>query len=86
MTTAAPPIRVGGTGDGEEGDILGEVSRPSRRGEGQGGAGQGTGEAHEVTSSAYDLGKILTEKFKLPNLKDRGKKKTFTRYPLRDDR
>jgi len=47
-----------------------------------GGAGPGQGEdsPHEIESSAYDLGKILTEKFELPNLKDKGKKRALTRY------
>ena len=50
-------------------------------GEGEGtGAGQGEGENHEVGSTAYELGKLLTEKFKLPNLKDKGKKRSLTRY------
>jgi len=33
-----------------------------------------------MESSAYDLGKILTEKFQLPNLQDKGKKRSLTRY------
>ena len=33
-----------------------------------------------MESSAYDLGKILTEKFELPNLRDKGKKRSLTRY------
>jgi uncharacterized sporulation protein YeaH/YhbH (DUF444 family) len=33
-----------------------------------------------MESNAYDLGRILTEKFELPNLKDKGKKKSLTRY------
>jgi len=45
-----------------------------------GGAGQGEGGAHELESNAYDLGRILTEQFKLPNLKDKGKKRSLTRY------
>ena len=71
--------QTGGTGDGEEGDILGEVPIHDE-GEGASGAGQGNGEEHESSSSAYDLGKVLTEKLKLPNLQDRGKKKTFTKF------
>ena len=69
----------GGTGDGEEGDVIGE--QPVR-GQEQTGTGPGQGEdgSHEVESSAYDLGKILTEKFQLPNLKDKGKKRSLTRY------
>lgn len=70
---------MGGTGEVEEGDILGETP-VHQEGQGQRGAGQGDGEGHDVTSNAYDLGKVLTEKFKLPNLKDKGKKKTFTKY------
>ena len=33
-----------------------------------------------MESSAYDLGKILTEQFELPNLKDKGKKSALVRY------
>ncbi|MBW2607029.1 MAG: DUF444 family protein [Deltaproteobacteria bacterium] len=69
----------GGTGDGEEGEVIGE--QPIRE-EGAPGAGPGEGESgpHEMESSAYDLGRILTEKFELPNLKDKGKKRSLTRY------
>jgi len=75
----------GGTGDDKEGDILGEIPI-HYEGSGEGGAGQGEGEDHNVTANTYDLGKILTEKFKLPNLKEKGKKKTFKRmaYELTD--
>ena len=70
----------GGHGDGEVEEVIGE--EPVRAPEQQGGAGQGEGEetSHEMESSAYDLGKILTEKFELPNLKDKGKKRALTRY------
>jgi uncharacterized sporulation protein YeaH/YhbH (DUF444 family) len=70
----------GGAGDGEEGEVIGE--QPVRSPDQQGGTGPGEGEGgqHEMESSAYDLGKILTEKFELPNLKDKGKKKSLTRY------
>jgi uncharacterized sporulation protein YeaH/YhbH (DUF444 family) len=69
----------GGTGEGEEGEVIGE--QPVREPE-QSGAGPGEGEGgkHEMESSAYDLGKILTEQFELPNLKDKGKKRSLTRY------
>ncbi len=69
----------GGTGDGEEGEVIGE--QPVRE-EGASGAGPGQGEGgpHEMESNAYDLGRILTEKFELPNLKDKGKKRSLTRY------
>lgn len=69
----------GGTGAGEEGEVIGE--QPVRQTEGQGtGPGQGEGGSHELESNAYDLGKILTEQFQLPNLKDKGKKRSLTRY------
>ncbi|MFZ0614621.1 MAG: DUF444 family protein [Desulfobacterales bacterium] len=69
----------GGVGDGEEGEVIGE--QPVRSPEGQGaGPGQGEGGGHELESDAYDLGKILTEKFALPNLKEKGKKRSLTRY------
>jgi uncharacterized sporulation protein YeaH/YhbH (DUF444 family) len=70
----------GGSGDGEEGEVIGE--QPVRPTEDQDGAGPGQGEGgqHEMESNAYDLGKILTEQFQLPNLKDKGKKRSLTRY------
>jgi uncharacterized sporulation protein YeaH/YhbH (DUF444 family) len=69
-----------GTAEGEEGDVIGERPLHSE-GEGEGtGAGQGSGEDHDIGATAYDLGKILTEKFKLPNLQDKGKKRTVTKY------
>ena len=69
----------GGTGEGEEGEVIGE--QPVRAPDASG-AGPGEGESvpHEMESNAYDLGKILTEKFELPNLKDKGKKRSLTRY------
>lgn len=70
---------AGGSGKGEEGEVIGEqpVHEESAPGSGP---GQGEGGPHEMESSAYDLGKILTEKFELPNLKDKGKKRSLTRY------
>jgi len=69
----------GGAGEGEEGEVIGEQPvRPDQGG--QGGAGQGEGGSHDVESNAYDLGKVLTEQFELPNLKDKGKKRSLTRY------
>jgi uncharacterized sporulation protein YeaH/YhbH (DUF444 family) len=71
----------GGSGEGEEGEVIGE--QPVRPQEGQGdGAGPGQGESgpHELESNAYDLGRILTEQFHLPNLEDKGKKRSLTRY------
>ena len=70
----------GGAGDGEEGEVIGE--QPVRAPEGQPGTGPGQGEGgpHEMESNAYDLGRILTEQFELPNLKDKGKKRSLTRF------
>jgi uncharacterized sporulation protein YeaH/YhbH (DUF444 family) len=69
----------GGTGEGEEGEVIGE--QPVRpEGETGSGPGEGEGAAHELESNAYDLGRILTEQFKLPNLKEKGKKRSLTRY------
>jgi uncharacterized sporulation protein YeaH/YhbH (DUF444 family) len=70
----------GGSGEGEEGEVIGEEPVHGTDGSGVGGAGQGEPGEHEIESSAYDLGRILTEKFKLPNLKDKGKKRSLTRY------
>ncbi len=69
----------GGAGEGEEGEIIGEqpVRDPDAPGSGP---GEGQGASHEIESSAYDLGKILTEQFKLPNLKEKGKKRSLTSY------
>jgi len=70
----------GGSGEGEEGEVIGEEQVHGTDGSGAGGAGQGTGGEHEIESSAYDLGRILTDKFQLPNLKDKGKKRSLTKY------
>ncbi|MBI5064040.1 MAG: DUF444 family protein [Desulfatitalea sp.] len=70
----------GGSGEGEEGEVIGEEPvRQSEKGSGAG-PGQGEGDQHELESSAYDIGRILTEQFELPNLKDKGKKRSLTRY------
>ena len=70
----------GGAGAGEEGEVIGEAPvRPDQEGDGSG-PGEGQGAAHEVESNAYDLGRILTEKFQLPNLKEKGKKRSLTQY------
>ncbi len=79
--------QTGGSGDGEEGEVIGEQQAEPEEGEGEGqGAGQGQSANHEVGADAFDLGKILTEKFKLPNLKVKGKKVSTTkfRYELTD--
>jgi hypothetical protein len=70
----------GGSGDGDEGSIIGEEPVHASGGSGTGGAGQGEGAEHEIESSAYDLGRILTKKFELPNLKEKGKKRSLKRF------
>lgn len=70
---------TGGSGDQEEGEIIGE--EPLREGEGEGqGAGQGKGAEHGMGTDSYDIGKVLTEQFELPNIKDKGKKTSLTKY------
>lgn len=72
---------TGGAGEGEEGEVIGEQQAQPEPGEGEGqGAGEGDGASHDISSEAFDLGKVLTEKFELPNLKDKGKKRSFSKY------
>jgi hypothetical protein len=70
---------AGGSGQGEEGEVIGEQPVQQEGVPGTG-AGEGGGEGHDVDSDAYNLGKILTEQFKLPNLQQKGKKKSLTNY------
>jgi uncharacterized sporulation protein YeaH/YhbH (DUF444 family) len=70
----------GGSGEGEEGEVIGEQPVREEQQPGAAGPGQGEGGPHELESNAYDLGRILTEKFQLPHLKDKGKKRSLTRY------
>ncbi|SHF29737.1 hypothetical protein SAMN02745206_01714 [Desulfacinum infernum DSM 9756] len=69
----------GGAGDGQEGDVVSEEPIHGSNGGGQGGAGQGEGAEHEIEASAYDLGRILSEQFELPNLRNKGNKRTLRR-------
>ncbi len=74
---------TGGTGEGEEGDVIGEQPVRPEEGEGEGegeGPGEGKGGEHELESNAYELGKVLSQDFQLPNLKDKGKKRALARY------
>lgn len=72
---------TGGTGKGQEGEVIGEEPvHGAEGGSGSGGAGQGEGGNHEIESSAYDLGRILTQTFHLPNIKDKGKKRSLSRF------
>ena len=70
----------GGQGEGDEGEVIGEQPvHESQEGEGAG-AGQGEGGSHEIDADAYDLGRVLTEQFQLPNLKEKGKRRSLTRF------
>ncbi len=72
---------TGGTGEEGEGEILGEQKVNPQQGEGEGsGAGEGGEESHDIAQEAFDLGKVLTEKFELPNLKDKGNKRSLIKY------
>ncbi|MFA6923173.1 MAG: DUF444 family protein [Bacteroidales bacterium] len=72
---------TGGNGEGEEGEVIGEQQAQPQQGEGDAqGAGQGEGGDHDMSQEAFDLGRVLTEKFELPNLKDKGKKRSFSKY------
>ncbi len=71
-----------GHGEGEEGDVIGEIPLKGDEGEGEGddsGGGEGEGE-HGIETDAYQEGKRLTEEFQLPNLKDKGKKVPTDEY------
>ncbi len=74
----------GGSGEGEEGEIIGEAPVRQEGGQGQGQSGPGGqdgGEPHELDDSrALDIGKALTEKFNLPNIQQKGKKCALFRY------
>ncbi|MDX9931683.1 MAG: DUF444 family protein, partial [Bacteroidales bacterium] len=78
---------TGGSGEGEEGEVIGKQQAQPQQGEGEAqGAGQGGGGEHEEGSDVYDLGKILTEKFQLPNIKPKGTKRSLSKitYDLTD--
>jgi len=69
-----------GSGEGNVGDVIYEKSIYEDDEGDENGVGSEEGGEHDIASDAYDLGKILTEKFELPNIKDKGKKKIFSRY------
>ncbi|MCE1188144.1 MAG: DUF444 family protein [Ignavibacteria bacterium] len=70
---------TGGSGDEAEGDVIGE--QPIREGESGGqGPGQGEGGEHGMGTDAFEIGRVLTEQFELPNIKDKGKKVSLTRF------
>ena len=70
---------AGGSGEGEEGEVIGETPVREESGPGSG-PGEGGDAPHEIESNAYDLGRLLTEQFELPNLKDKGKKRSLTHF------
>lgn len=77
-----------GHGDGEVGDVIGEVPMPDRGsgdgdGDGDGDPDSGAGDEdadHAFEEEAYELGKRLTEKLQLPNLKDKPRKVPTDEY------
>jgi uncharacterized sporulation protein YeaH/YhbH (DUF444 family) len=73
---------MSGSGEGEEGEVIGEIPL-SGQGQGEGGdgqGGQGDGEGHGTSADAYQLGKMLTERFQLPNIKPKIKKSKVVRF------
>jgi len=67
---------TGGSGEGSEGEIIGEGPlRPEDEGAGKGGGGD-----HGMGADAYEIGRVLTEQFELPNIKDKGKRTSLTKY------
>ncbi len=83
------PKEMGGVGKGDTGKVLGEKpvnqQQDQQQGEGEG-AGEGKGGKHDMIAEAFDLGRILTEQFSLPNLQQKGKKPSLTKvlYDLTD--
>src|SRR4030042_411727 len=69
-----------GNGDGEVGDVIGEEDPEGSEqgGGGQGTGGQGEGGGHEIDEKALDLGRALMERFQLPNLEEKGKKRSLS--------
>jgi uncharacterized sporulation protein YeaH/YhbH (DUF444 family) len=68
-----------GHGEGEAGDVIKEIplegnGDDAEKGDQSGGPGGEGEEDHGIESEAYELGRQLSEKFKLPNLKDKSKK------------
>lgn len=62
---------IAGHGEGKVGDVIAERSPEGEGDDPQ--AGNEPGE-HGIEAEAYKIGKELSEKFQLPNLKDKGKK------------
>ncbi len=76
------PPEMAGQGDGEEGDVIGEQPvRPQDDGEsGPGEGGEGESDEHGLIVDVVEYGKMISERFDLPNIDDRGKKKTLPIY------
>jgi uncharacterized sporulation protein YeaH/YhbH (DUF444 family) len=72
--------KTSGSGEGDEGQVIAEEPLHATEEAGMGGPGHTEGESHDIESNAYDLGRILTEQFALPNLKEKGKKRSLKRY------
>ncbi|MBI2417917.1 MAG: DUF444 family protein [Ignavibacteriales bacterium] len=71
---------TGGSGEGDEGEVIGESPlRPDDEGDGTG-AGKGGSGDHGMGADAYEVGRVLTEQFELPNIKEKGKKTSLTKY------
>lgn len=74
---------LAGHGEGEVGKVIAEIpiseENGDDEGEGDNQAGDGEGE-HGAETEAYRLGKELSEKFQLPNLKDKSKKIPTNEY------
>lgn len=70
---------MGGCGEGDVADLIG--MEPVNHTESESNdSGNGNDGNHEIESNAYDLGRILTDKFELPNLQGKGKKKSLTKH------
>jgi len=74
----------GGAGKGKKGDCVGKVPI-YEPGDDDGGAGKGKGE-HDIEEKAYEIGEMLSKRFKLPNIEERRKKKAIIQehYDLTD--
>ncbi len=73
------PQQSGGSGGGEQGEVIGEEPMQGAQA-GAGGSGQGERSEHEIEANLYDLGRILTEQFQLPNLKNKGAKRSLRKF------
>ncbi len=79
MPSGGEGSMTGGSGDEAEGEVIGEEPLRDEEGEGAG-AGQGKGGEHGMGAEAYEIGRILTEQFELPNIKEKGKKTSLTKF------